>query len=166
MLRNSAHLRTVLAATAATPVVMLTFASSPASADAPTVVEQHVVRQLSPGECNGHLIVADFDFVRTLTTFYSDGVPVRQVIHAQISGTTRDTVTGVSLPTFGVRVIFLTGTGQFIRSTGTNTHIVVPGVGTVQIAAGNDGIDDEGNFFAHGREYGPLTEALCEALAR
>jgi len=164
MLSNSRHRRTVLAAIATTPAVMLPLAPSPAFADSPTVVEQHVVRQLSPGECNGHLIVADFDFVRTLTTFYSDGVPVRQVIHAQLSGTTRDTVTGVSLPVFGVRVIFLTGTGQFIRSTGTNTHIVVPGDGTVQLAAGNYGIDDEGNFFAHGREYGPLSEALCEAL--
>jgi hypothetical protein len=145
---------------------MLTFASSPAFADSPTVVEQHVVRQLSPGECNGHLIVTDYDFVRTLTTFYSDGVPVRQVIHAQLRGTMHDTVTGATLQVSGVRVIFLTGTGEYIRSTGTNSHLVVPGFGTVvMVAAGNYGIDDEGNVFAHGREYGPMTPALCEALA-
>ena len=166
MLKSRNYLRPVLAGIASAPVVLLTFTSAPAFADSPTVVEQHVVRELAIGECSGDPIVADFDFVRTLTTFYEDGVPVRQVIHAQVRGTTRDTVTGASLPTFGVRVIFLTGTGQFIRSTGTNAHIVAPGLGTVQLAAaGNYGIDDEGNLYAHGREYGPMTAALCEALA-
>lgn len=157
--------RPALAVAVSVPVLMMTYAAAPASADSPTVVEQHIVRELTAGECDGDPVLADFDFVRTLTTFYDDGVPVRQVIHAQLAGTTRDAVTGVSLPTFGVRVIFLTGTGEFVRSTGTNAHIVVSGSGTVQIAAGNYGIDEEGNPYAHGREYGPITPALCEALA-
>ncbi|HEY3260427.1 MAG TPA: hypothetical protein VGJ95_09175 [Pseudonocardiaceae bacterium] len=74
-------------------------------------------------------------------------------------------MTGASLSAGGVRVIVLTPTGQFVSSTGTNVHVVAPGFGTVQLAAGHSGFDDEGNFFEHGRQDEPLTARLCEALA-
>lgn len=161
---NRIHVRTALA-TVASAVAVLTLAA-PALAASPTVQEQHIVRSLVAGECDDHLVIADFDFMRTLTTFYdNDGVVVRQVIHAQLSGTVRDTVTGAALPVMGVRNVLLSGSGQLVRSTGTNVHVVVPGLGTVQIGAGNFGFDDEGNYFEHGRLDPPITARLCEALA-
>jgi len=41
----------------------------------------------------------------------------------------------------------------------------VPGKGTVDLGAGHFGIDDNGEMFAEGRLDGPVTPALCEALA-
>lgn len=166
MFRQKLNRRATLVAGAAAPLAALALVAAPAHALAPTTVDQHIVRHLIPGQCNGQLVVADFDFYRTLTTFYdADGVATRQVVHAHIVGTTTNTVTGVSLPTFGERNIFFSGTGDFQFTNGTNTHVVVPGSGTVQIGAGYLGFDNEGNFVDHGRLDAPLTEALCAALA-
>jgi hypothetical protein len=164
MPKNRRFLRFVLPALASVP--FLTFATSPAFADSPTFIEQHIVRPPEViGDCDGHPVTAEYDFVRKVTIFYSDGTAVRQLVHAPISGTIRDTVTGASLTATGVRVIVLTPTGQFVSSTGTNVHVVVPGFGTVTLAAGHVGFDDEGNFFEHGRLDEPLTARLCDALA-
>ena len=52
-----------------------------------------------------------------------------------------------------------------IKSTGTNVHIIVPGQGTVQLAAGLS-LDVNGNLVKQvGRQDPPVTSALCEALA-
>jgi len=158
------QVRLVLLALAA--VSMLTFTATPAFADSPTFTEQHILRPPAViGECDGHPVTAEYDFVRSVTIFYSDGTVVRQLVHAPLSGTIRDTVTGASLPATGVRNIVLTGTGEFVSSTGTNLHVIAPGFGTVTLAAGRIWFDDEGNVILRGRQDEPLTQRLCDALA-
>ena len=137
-----------------------------AAAIAPSVetitVHRHFV---FPDACGTFSVIADFDAERRVTTFYdSDGAPIRVVIHAKIPGTITNSVTGKSLPVFGERVIttdLLTGA---VTSTGTAAHVVVPGMGTVNLGAGHAGIDDDGQAFADGRLDPPVTAALCEAL--
>lgn len=56
-------------------------------------------------------------------------------------------------------------TGE-MKSTATNVHIVVPGQGTVQLAAGLFEIDGDGNLVKEvGRQDPPVRPALCAALA-
>jgi hypothetical protein len=83
-----------------------------------------------------------------------------------IPGTVTNAVTGKSLPTTGVRNITVDlVTGEF-KSTATNTHVIVPGQGTVQLAAGLVEIDGDGNLVKEvGRQDPPVTSALCAALA-
>jgi hypothetical protein len=115
--------------------------------------------------CGTFSVISDFGAERRITTFYDqDGNPIRRVVHAEIPGTLTNSITGKSLPAFGVRVIttdLLTGA---VSSTGTNVHVVVPGMGTVALSAGHTGIDDNGEPFAEGRLDPPVTAALCEAL--
>ena len=52
------------------------------------------------------------------------------------------------------------------KSTGSNVHVVVPGEGTVQLAAGMFRIDENGDLVREvGRQDPPVTPALCEALS-
>jgi hypothetical protein len=52
------------------------------------------------------------------------------------------------------------------KSTATNVHIVVPGQGTVQLAAGLFVIDEDGHLVKEvGRQDPPVTPPLCAALA-
>jgi hypothetical protein len=138
-----------------------------ASATPPTVETMTVHRHFVFSDaCGTFSVIADFDAERRITTFYDqDGNPIRRVIHGETPGTITNSVTGKSLPAFGVRVIttdLLTGA---VTSTGTNVHVVVPGMGTVELGAGHFGIDDNGEPFTDGRLDPPVTEALCEALA-
>jgi hypothetical protein len=116
--------------------------------------------------CGSFSVIADFDAERRITTFYDqDGNPIRQVLHAEIPGTITNSITGKSLPAFGVRVITIDLLTGAFSSTGTDVHVVVPGMGTVQLGAGRTAIDDNGEPFAAGRLDPPVTAALCEALA-
>jgi hypothetical protein len=119
------------------------------------------------GSCPGFDVTATFDPTRRITTFYNgEGTPIRQQIHAEVPGTVTNAVTGKSLPTTGVRNITVDlVTGEF-KSTATNTHVIVPGQGTVQLAAGLVEIDGDGNLVKEvGRQDPPVTSALCAALA-
>jgi hypothetical protein len=163
MPKNRTYVRTLLALAASVPFIA--FSAAPAFADPPTVIEQHIVRPPAViGQCDGHPVTAEFDFVRSVTIFYEDGVAVRQLVHAPLSGTIRDTVTGVSLHATGVRFIEYTPTGEFVSSSGSNVHVIVPGFGTLSLAAGHNGFDAEGNYFTNGRWDEPVTPRLCEAL--
>jgi hypothetical protein len=138
-----------------------------AAAIPPTVETQTVHRHFFFADaCGTFSVIADFDAERRVTTFYDqDGNPIRRVIHGEGTGTITNSVTGKSLPVTFVRHIttdLLTGA---VSSTGINSHVVVPGMGTVELGAGHEGIDDNGEPFADGRLDPPVTEALCEALA-
>jgi hypothetical protein len=77
-----------------------------------------------------------------------------------------NSVTGKSLRTTGVRnMTFDLLTGE-VKSTSTNVHVIVPGQGTVQLAAGLSELDANDNLVKQvGRQDPPVTPALCEALA-
>jgi len=119
------------------------------------------------GSCPGFDVTATFDTTRRITTFYNaEGTPIRQQIHAEVPGTVTNAVTGKSLPTIGVRNITTDLSTGEMKSTATNVHIVVPGQGTVQLAAGLFEIDGDGNLVKEvGRQDPPVTPALCAALA-
>jgi hypothetical protein len=138
-----------------------------AGATAPTVETITVHRHFVFADaCGTFSVIADFDAERRVTTFYDqDGNPIKSVIHAKIPGTITNSVTGKSLPAFGERVITTDLVTGAVSSTGTNVHVVVPGMGTVELGAGHAGINDDGEPFADGRLDPPHTAALCEALA-
>jgi hypothetical protein len=153
---------------AAGSLVVLAFSPTCAFAIAPTVETVTLHRDFGVvGSCPGFDVTATFDPTRRITTFYdADGTPIRQQIHAVVPGTVTNAVTGKSLPTTGVRNITVDlVTGEF-KSTATNTHVIVPGQGTVQLAAGLLEIDTDGNLVKEvGRQDPPVTPALCAALA-
>jgi hypothetical protein len=149
------------------PIGLALAVPATATADAPTVETVIVPRHfVFTDACGTFGLIADFMAERRVTTFYDqDGTPITRVIHAKTPGTLTNSVTGKSLPIFGERVIttdLLTGA---VRATGVNGHVVVPGMGTVQLGAGQMGIDEDGEPFAHGRLDPAVTDALCEALA-
>ena len=153
---------------AAGSLVMFALAPAYAFAIPPTVETVTLHRDLGVvGSCPGFDVTATFDPTRRITTFYNaEGTPIREQVHAEVPGTVTNAVTGKSLPTIGVRNIttdLLTGE---TRSTATNVHVVVPGQGTVQLAAGLFEIDGDGNLVKEvGRQDPPVTPALCAALA-
>jgi len=138
-----------------------------AAAMSPTVETVTVHRHfVFAGACGTFSVIADFDAERRVTTFYDqDGNPIKLVIHAKTPGTITNSVTGKSLPAFGERVITTDLITAAVSSTGTNVHVVVPGMGTVELGAGHTGIDDNGEPFADGRLDPPASAELCAALA-
>jgi hypothetical protein len=153
---------------AAGSLVVVTLSPTSAFAVPPTVETVTLHRDLGViGSCPGFNVTATFDPMRRITTFYNaEGIPIRQQVHAEIPGTLTNSVTGKSLPTTGIRNIttdLLTGE---TKSTATNVHVVVPGQGTVQLAAGLFKIDADGNLVQEvGRQDPPVTPAICDALA-
>ena len=133
----------------------------------PTVQTVTVHRHfVFPDACGTFSVIADFHAERRVTTFYDqDGNPIKSVIHAKIPGAITNSVTGKSLPVFGERIITTDLVTGAVTSTGTAAHVVVPGMGTVNLGAGHAGIDADGEPFADGRLDPPVTAALCEALA-
>jgi hypothetical protein len=86
-------------------------------------------------------------------------------VHADIPGTLTNLETGTTLKTIGVRVLQVDLVDGGSTSTGTNVHVVLPGEGTLSLAAGRVVVDDEGEIVSeHGRRDADLTPALCEAL--
>jgi len=148
-------------------LLVLALSPSSALAVAPTVETVTLHRDFGiVGSCPGFDVTATFDPTRRITTFYdAEGNPIRRQVHAEVPGTVTNSVSGESLRTTGVRNIttdLLTGE---VKSTGTNVHIIVPGQGTVQLAAGLS-LDVNGNLVKQvGRQDPPVTPALCEALA-
>jgi hypothetical protein len=118
------------------------------------------------GSCDGFDVSAAFDPTRRITTYYdSDGMPIREQIHAEIPGIYTNLGSGATLATTGLRNITRDlVTGEF-TSTGSNVHVVVPGQGSVLLASGFFSVDESGNVREVGRQDPPLTDALCAALA-
>jgi hypothetical protein len=149
-------------------LVVLALSPTSAIAMAPKVQTVTLHRDFGVvGSCPGFDVTATFDPTRRITTFYNaEGIPIRQHVHVEVPGTVTNSVTGKSLATTGVRNIttnLLTGA---TKSTATNVHVIVPGEGTVQLAAGLAEIDVHGNLVKQvGRQDPPVTPALCDALA-
>jgi hypothetical protein len=142
--------------------------AGPAQAAAPSVEVVTLRRQFEPyGSCDGFNVIGDFDLVRRQTTFYSqDGMSVRFTVHVTFGGTVSNSVTGKSIPVTGVgyqTIDLITGE----RSTrGSSWHMVVPGTGTVELAAGHIVFDAAMNLIiAAGRLDGQVNAELCDALS-
>ena len=163
-------MRSMLRRAALAAMVTMPFAlglvATPVAATSPTIVEVQLVRILT-NTCPGFLIQATFHVDRRVTTFYdADGTAIRQTIHADLAGSfTQNVSTGYSIPIIGVRYIetnLLTGE---VKSTGTNAHVLLPGLGTIQIGAGQTIMDGGQLVFDAGRLDPGGSPALCEALA-
>jgi hypothetical protein len=149
-------------------IAALALSPTSAFAIAPTVTTETLHLNFGVvGTCPGFNVTATFDPTRRITTFYnSGGIPIRRQIHAEVPRTVTNDVTGKSLPTTGVRNITIDLLTGERKSTATNVHVIVPGQGTVQLAAGLFELDPNGNLVKQvGRQDPPVTPALCEALA-
>ena len=156
--------RAALAATVTMPFA-LGLMATPVAATSPTIIEVQLVRILT-NTCPGFQIQAAFHIDRRVTTYYdADGAAIRQTIHADLAGSfTQNMSTGYSIPIIGVRYIetdLLTGE---IKSTGTNAHVLLPGLGTIQIGAGQTTLDGGQLVFEAGRLDPGGSPALCQAL--
>ena len=118
------------------------------------------------GSCDDFDVRAVFYVTRHITTFYDqEGNPVRRHVHVEIPGTYTNTVTGKTLQTTGLRNIFFDLTDGTVKSNATNVHVVVPGMGTVMLAAGMF-ITEDGELVKEvGRLDPPVTPEVCEALS-
>jgi hypothetical protein len=149
---------------------LVALALSPVSASAvpPTVETVTLHRDFGVvGSCPGFDVTATFDPTRRITTFYNaERIAIRRQIHAETPGTVTNSVTGKTLVSTGVRnITFDLLTGE-MKSTATNTHVIVPGQGTVDLGAGLFELDAAGNLVkVVGRQDPPVTPALCDALA-
>jgi hypothetical protein len=149
-------------------LVLLALSPGSASAVPPTVETVTLHRDAGVvGSCPGFDVTATYDPTRRITTFYNaEGDAIRQQIHAEIPGTVTNKVTGKTLATTGVRNITVDLLTGEIKTTATNVHVIVPGQGTVQLAAGLFEFDAAGNLVKEvGRQDPPVTPALCDALA-
>lgn len=144
--------------------------SGAASADAPTRETVRLTRQIPTfASCDGFLVKAAFDLVREITTFTDEaGVPVRRRVHATISGTVSNSVTGYSLPSTGVRNFEFDLAARESFSTGSNTVVhLLGGGGAIHLGTGRLQFDDTtGQVVGYS---GPTDErdyqSLCAALA-
>jgi hypothetical protein len=116
--------------------------------------------------CPDFDITGEFDITREITTFTDqDGVAVRRIIHADITGTFTNASNGESLPTSGVRVFhFDLLTGEAF-STGSNNVTRLPDGGVSNAGTGQLVFDSQGRLIeSHGPPFGEFDE-LCAALA-
>jgi hypothetical protein len=141
--------------------------AAPAAALAPTRDTVHLTR-LVPTACPGGVtLVGTFDLTREITTFYdADGTPVRQQWVVTWDATTRNPVTGVSVPTIGIRIFhrdLLTGE---VFTTGSNSVTKLPDGGVSIPGAGRLVFDSTGHLIEHdGPDSAAEIAQLCEALA-
>lgn len=114
--------------------------------------------------CPGFAVIGDFDLVREITTFSDqDGTLVKRIIHAEITGTITNAVTGYSLPASGLRIFhFDLVTGEFF-STGSNNFTKLPDGGVSIAGAGRLVFDAQGRLVEH---TGPTSaDEIAEACA-
>jgi len=143
-----------------------------ASALAPTTtVEQRHVK-LAHGDCGSFTLIFEADVTRKVTTFYDhDGIPVRDVLVRRADGTVANSVTGTSLPSWGVwRVTRYYADGQLtgrVTQAGRTYLITARELGVVFHQTGF-GIQEDGQtvFEAgpHDFEHSNVDE-LCAYLA-
>lgn len=142
--------------------------AAPAAAVAPTRTTEVIHPVFNPyKQCPGFVVVGRFDVVREITTFYDDnGVAVRRLIHASITGTVTNAVTGFSLPAAGVRIFhYDLSDGTFVV-TGDASFAQLPGAGTFHTATGLLAFDAQGNLVDyHGPDENAELAQLCAALA-
>jgi len=116
------------------------------------------------GQCNGADLVSQFHITVTETVYYDrEGDPARTRVHMRVAGTITNTGTGQTLETLGVRNITETADSFAVR--GSGVHVVIRGVGTVEIEAG---LEAEGGHYGYklaGHRITGATDQLCAALS-
>lgn len=156
-----------IAGALAAAVATLAFAGT-ADATAPARTTESFHRTVNPfATCPGFTVVGEFDLVRELTTYYDrDGVAIRRLVRADITGTLNHAGTGASLPSSGVRVFqFDLVTGEAF-STGSNTVVRLPDGGAATIGTGQLEFDSQGRLLDHhGPDFDTEFDQLCAALA-
>ena len=160
--RRRLRIASIFAASLAT----LAFAGT-VSATEPTRTTEILHRRIDPSfTCPGFNIIGEYDVVREITTYFDhDGVAVRRIVHADITGTLTHASTGESLPTSGVRVFHFDLTTGEAFSTGSNTITRLPDGGVSNSGTGHLGFDAQGRLIEfHGPPFGELDD-LCAALA-
>jgi hypothetical protein len=142
--------------------------TAPAAALEPTRETVTLHRVANPFvSCPGFAVIGVFDITREITTFNDqDGTPVMRIIHADVTGTVTNAVTGYSLPADGVRIFhYDLTTGEFF-STGSNAVTPLPGGGTAIPGAGRLVFDAQGQLIEHvGPDSPDEIAQLCAALA-
>ncbi len=142
--------------------------SAPAAADRSP--EHSTFRYETPvldaGDCDGDPIVHQFSVAVSETLWFdAAGEPLRYHHWREYTGTVTNTVTGVSLPAGGVRVI-----SEHLRTgawkvTGAGIHVIAPGSGTVALDAGQILEDADFNVVREtGRRLAIVNEEVCAAL--
>jgi hypothetical protein len=153
-----------LIAVLAVPLVLV----STAAAAEPTRETVTLHRVVNPFiSCPGFAVIGTFDLVRDMTTYYDDaGTPVKRIIHADITGTLTNAVTGYTLPTAGVRIFhFDLVTGEEF-TTGSNNFTKLPTGGVANAGAGHLVFDAQGRLIEHrGPDSADEIAQLCAALA-
>jgi hypothetical protein len=137
------------------------------SATEPTRTTEIIQHRVDPWfTCPGFDIVGEFDIIREITTYFDqDGVAVRRVIHADVTGTLTHAGTGESLPTSVVRVFHFDPSTGDAFSTGSNTITRLPDGGVSNSGTGQLVLDPQGRLIDfHGPSFGELDD-LCAALA-
>jgi hypothetical protein len=116
------------------------------------------------GHCNGADLVSQFHITITETVYYDrEGDPARVRVHLSVPGTITNTGNGQTLETLGVRSITETADSFVVR--GSGVHVVIPGVGTVEIEAG---LEAEGGHYGYkltGHRITGATDQICAALS-
>jgi hypothetical protein len=117
-------------------------------------------------QCPGFTVIGRFDVVREITTYYDEnGVAVRRLIHAAITGTVTNAVTGYSLPAAGVRIFHYDLVDGTFVVTGDAAFVQLPGAGTAHTATGLLAFDAQGNLVDyHGPNEATELAQLCAAL--
>jgi hypothetical protein len=141
--------------------------AAPAAAVEPSRTSEVIHPFFNPyKQCPGFTVVGRFDVVREITTFYdNNGVAVRRLIRAAITGTVTNAVTGSSLPAAGVRIFhYDLSDGSFVV-TGDAAFELLPGAGTAHTATGLLAFDAQGNLVDyHGPDESKELAQLCAAL--
>jgi hypothetical protein len=138
-----------------------------AAAVEPTMTTEVIHPVFNHKQCPGFAVTGRFDVVREITTYYDqNGVPVRRLIRAAITGTVTNAVTGYSLPAAGVRIFhYDLSDGSFVV-TGDAAFEQLPTGGTAHTATGLLMFDAQGNLLDyHGPNEIDELAQLCAALA-
>jgi hypothetical protein len=116
------------------------------------------------GQCDDADLVSQFHITITETVYYDgDGEPARVRVHMSVPGTITNTGTGQTLETLGVRNITETADSFVVR--GSGVHVVIPGLGTVELEAGLEAEDGHHGYRLTGHRITGATDEICAALS-
>lgn len=156
--------RVLLIAALALP---LAFAASAAAVE-PTRETVTLHRVANPFViCEGFAVVGTFDITREITTYYDEqATPVKRILHADITGTVTNAVTGYSLPMSGVRIFHIDLVTGEEFTTGSNTLVKAPDGGMINLGTGRLVFDAQGHLVQHtGPDSAEEIAQLCATLA-
>ena len=117
------------------------------------------------GQCDGDDVVARFQITVRETLFLDEtGEPTGARVLMRVPSVVTNTGTGVSVTGTGVRVIRERFTDGWFQVSGSGVHVVVPGIGTLNLEAGLER-ERDGEYTVTGHRVTGLTPEFCAALA-